>query len=236
MKLFCDLHIHSCLSPCGDMLMTPNNIVGMAYIKQLDAIAVCDHNTAENLPAVKEAADMMGVLLLPGMELTTREEAHMLCYFPDVESCRAFGAYVYAHLPKISNRPEFFGRQVRMNGQDEETGEEERLLISALDLSFEECEKQIHAHGGLCVPAHINRGANGVLNALGFLPGGARYDALEVSDAVPMPPIDLTGYRTLRSSDAHYLENILEPTFTLEVRERTVQALFDAIAGKYGTD
>ena len=81
MKIHCDLHIHSCLSPCGDMLMTPNNIVGMAFIKQLDAIAVCDHNTAENLPAVKEAADMMGVVLLPGMELTTREEAHMLAYY-----------------------------------------------------------------------------------------------------------------------------------------------------------
>lgn len=232
MNLACDLHIHSCLSPCGDALMTPNNIVGMAFIKQLDVIAVCDHNTAENLPAVQAVADMMGVLLLPGMELTTREEAHMLCYFPDVAQCRAFGAYVYEHLPPIPNRPEFFGVQQVMNEQDEEIRQEERLLISALDLSFEECERQIHAHGGLCVPAHINRGGNGVLNALGFLPGGATYDALEVSDAVPMPPIDLDGYRLLKSSDAHYLENILEPSFTLTVREKSVQAVFDAIAGR----
>ena len=232
MKIFCDLHIHSCLSPCGDMLMTPNNIVGMAFIKQLDAIAVCDHNTAENLPAVKEAADLMGVALLPGMELTTKEEAHMLAYFPDVDSALAFSRLVREHLPPIKNRPEFFGRQVIMNGQDEETGEEERLLISALDWPFEECERQIHLHDGLCVPAHINRGSNGVLNALGFLPGGAAYDALEISDAVAMPPIDLSGYRTLRSSDAHYLENILEPTFTLEVREKSAQGVFDAIAGR----
>ena len=232
MKIFCDLHIHSCLSPCGDMLMTPNNIVGMAFIKQLDAIAVCDHNTAENLPAVKEAADMMGVLLLPGMELTTREEAHMLCYFPDVDSCLAFSRVVHEHLPPIPNRPEFFGRQVRMNGQDEEIGEEEKLLISALDWSFEECEKQIHMHGGLCVPAHINRGSNGVLNALGFLPGGVKYDALEISDSAKMPEMDLSGVRILRSSDAHYLENILEPTFTMEVREKSVRSLFEAIAGR----
>ena len=232
MNIYCDLHIHSCLSPCGDMLMTPNNIVGMAFIKQLDAIAVCDHNTAENLPAVKEVADMMGVVLLPGMELTTREEAHMLAYFPDVDSALAFSRLVHEHLPPIPNRPEFFGRQVIMNGQDEEVGEEERLLISALDWSFEECERQIHLHGGLCVPAHINRGSNGVLNALGFLPGGAKYDALEVSDAVAMPPIDMTGYRTLRSSDAHYLENILEPTFLMEVREKSTQGVFDAIAGR----
>ena len=232
MRIYCDLHIHSCLSPCGDALMTPNNIIGMAYIKQLDAIAVCDHNSAENLPAIKEAADMMGVLLLPGMELTTREEAHMLAYFPDVESCLTFSRYIYGHLPPIPNRPEFFGVQQVMNSQDEEIRQEEKLLISALDLSFEECEKQIHLHGGLCVPAHINRGSNGVLNALGFLPGGATYDALEVSDAVPMPPIDLSGKRLLKSSDAHYLENILEPTFTLEVREKTVQGIFDAIAGR----
>ena len=231
MKLYCDLHIHSCLSPCGDMLMTPNNIVGMAYIKQLDAIAVCDHNAAENLPAVKEAADMMGVVLLPGMELTTREEAHMLAYFPDVDSALAFSREVHAHLPPIKNRPEFFGRQVIMNSQDEEVGEEDKLLISALDWSFEECERQIHQFGGLCVPAHINRGTNGVLNALGFLPGGAKYDALEVSDAVAMPPIDISGYRTLRSSDAHYLENILEPSFTLEAREKSARAVFEAIAG-----
>lgn len=232
MKLFCDLHLHSCLSPCGDMLMTPNNIVGMAFIKQLDAIAVCDHNACGNLPAVKECADMMGVVLLPGMELTTREEAHMLCYFPDVESCMAFGRVVHEHLPPIPNRAEFFGRQVVMNAQDEETDEEKTLLISALDLSFEECERAIHEHGGLCVPAHINRGSNGVLNALGFLPGGARYDALEVSDAAKMPPMDLSGYRLLRSSDAHYLENILEPTFALEAREKSAQAVFDAIAGR----
>ena len=232
MKIYCDLHIHSCLSPCGDMLMTPNNIVGMAFIKQLDVIAVCDHNTAENLPAVKEAADMMGVVLLPGMELTTREEAHMLAYFPDVDSALAFSREVHAHLPPIQNRPEFFGRQVIMNGQDEEIGEEDTLLISALEWSFEECERQIHRFGGLCVPAHINRGSNGVLNALGFLPGGAQYDALEVSDAVAMPPVDISGYRTLRSSDAHYLENILEPTFQLEVREKSVQGVFDAIAGR----
>lgn len=232
MKLFCDLHIHSCLSPCGDMQMTPNNIVGMSFIKQLDAIAVCDHNTAENLPAVQEAADLMGVVLLPGMELTTREEAHMLAYFPDVESCLSFSRAVHAHLPPIPNRPEFFGRQVRMNGQDEEIGEEETLLISALDWSFEECERQIHRFGGLCVPAHINRGSNGVLNALGFLPGGVRYDALEVSDAVNMPEMDLSGYRILRSSDAHYLENILEPSFTLEARGKSTAALFDAITGR----
>ena len=232
MKLFCDLHIHSCLSPCGDTLMTPNNIVGMAFIKQLDAIAVCDHNTARNLPAIKEVADMMGVVLLPGLELTTREEAHMLAYFETVEQAVAFSDAVYAHLPPIPNNPKFFGEQQLMNAQDEVIGKEDRLLISALDLSFEECAQLIHQHGGLCVPAHINRGSNGCLNALGFLPAGVHYDALEVSKAVAQPLLDLSKYRILHSSDAHYLENILEPEFTVEALEKGAAALFSAIAGK----
>ena len=232
MKLFCDLHIHSCLSPCGDALMTPNNIVGMAFIKQLDAIAVCDHNSARNLPAVKAVADTMGVVLLPGMELTTREEAHMLCYFRDVETCMAFGEAIYAHLPPIPNREAFFGRQQVMNEQDEEIAVEERLLISALDLGFEECARLIHEAGGLCVPAHINRGANGVLGALGFLPEGVPYDALEVARELPVPPgTPLAGRRILHSSDAHRLECILEPEVFLTAREKSAQAIFDAIAG-----
>ena len=232
MNIACDLHMHSCLSPCGDALMTPNNIVGMAFIKQLDAIAVCDHNCARNLPAIKEVADMMNVLLLPGMELTTREEAHMLCYFRDVESCVAFGERIYEHLPPIPNREKYFGRQQVMNAQDEEIAVEERLLISALDLGFEECERMIHDAGGLCVPAHINRGSNGVLNALGFLPPSARYDALEISSKVAMPPAELPDCPRLESSDAHYLENILEPVFSIEASERSVEAVFRAIQGK----
>jgi len=172
---------------------------------------------------------MMNVLLLPGMELTTREEAHMLCYFRTVEECVAFGEEIYKHLPPIPNNEKFFGRQQVMNAQDEEIDVEERLLISALDLSFEECERFIHAAGGLCVPAHINRGSNGVLNALGFLPSGVHYDALEISKKVAMPAIDLKGYGLLESSDAHYLENILEPEFSLETADRSIDAVFEAI-------
>ena len=211
--------------------MTPANIVGMAAVKELGLIAVTDHSTCKNCGTVLRLAEEYGVLAVPGMELTTREEAHMLCYFRTVEECMAFGERIYAHLPPIPNREEFFGRQQVMNAQDEEIAVEERLLISALDLGFEACERMIHEAGGLCVPAHINRGSNGVLNALGFLPPGATYDALEISRAVAMPLINLSGYRQLESSDAHYLENILEPTFFIEAKDRTIDALFDAIAG-----
>ena len=234
-RLFCDLHIHSCLSPCGDALMTPNNIAGMAFIKGLDVIAVCDHNSARNLPAVKAAADGMNVLLLPGMELTTREEAHMLCYFRTVQACMAFGEAIYAHLAPTPNNERFFGRQQVMNERDEEIDVEERLLIGALDLPFEACAARIREAGGLCVPAHINRGSSGVLGALGFLPQGVHYDALEVSPAAPLTA-DVTGYRLLRSSDAHSMEQMLEREFALEAKTRSVDAVFDAIAGRTQPD
>lgn len=228
MKLYVDLHIHSCLSPCGDMLMTPNNIVGMAYLKGLDAIAVCDHNSAGNLEAIGQVAQMMGVLLLPGLELNTREEVHLLCYFKSVPDAQAFGREIYAHLPVRINDPALFGAQVLMNVQDEPVGQEDRLLIQALDLPLEQCCALCREFGGACVPAHINRGANGVLGALGFLPEQIRYDALEIAPAHPLPE-PYGRYLHLHASDAHYLEDISERNFALDVREKTVEALFDAI-------
>ena len=156
----------------------------------------------------------------------------MLAYFKTVDAAVAFSDVIYDHLPPIPNNAKFFGEQQRLNAQDEVVGLEERLLISALDLSFEECASLIHAHGGLCVPAHINRGSNGCLNALGFLPAGVDYDALEISKAAAPPAVDVSGYRILHSSDAHYLENILEPEFTIEAGEKSAEALFAAIEGK----
>ena len=159
----------------------------------------------------------------------------MLCYFRTVQACMAFGEEIYAHLAPTPNDERFFGRQQVMNEQDEEIGVEERLLIGALDLPFEACAARIHAAGGLCVPAHINRGSSGVLGALGFLPRGVHYAALEVSPAAPLTA-DVTGYRLLRSSDAHSLEQMLEREFALEAKTRSVDAVFDAIAGRTQPD
>ena len=116
----------------------------------------------------------------------------MLCYFRTVQACMAFGEAIYAHLAPTPNNERFFGRQQVMNERDEEIDVEERLLIGALDLPFEACAARIREAGGLCVPAHINRGSSGVLGALGFLPQGVHYDALEVSPAAPLTA-DVTG-------------------------------------------
>ena len=199
MRCAADLHIHSCLSPCADDDMTPNNIAGMAYLKGLSLIAVCDHNSAFNLPAVEAAARLVGVGLVPGMELTTREEAHLLAYFPDVETALQFGQEVYRHLPDLPNRPDLFGRQLVLDENDEPVREEPRLLISALNLSLDELVAKIDAAGGAAVPAHINRGANGVLQALGFVPanvhffraGGVEWSALSQWGGGRLPPVAL---------------------------------------------
>jgi DNA polymerase III alpha subunit len=146
--MFVDLHMHSCLSPCADDDMTPANICGMAHIKGLQAIAVTDHNTARNLPYVKEAADYYGLILLPGMEITTKEEVHLLGYFRDVETAVKVGEIFTEHLPKMKNRPDYFGNQYVMNTDDEIVETEERLLIGSTDLDLGECTRIILEHGG----------------------------------------------------------------------------------------
>lgn len=228
MRVYCDLHIHSCLSPCGDSLMTPNNIANMAMLKGLDAVAVADHNTARNLPAIEVACAEAGILLLPAIELNTAEEAHLLAYFPTVEMAVAFSEEIYPHLPAIGNRPSLFGEQQVMNENDEQTAIEEKLLINALFLSLEELVLRIDALGGTAVPAHINRGSNGLLNVLGFLPTGLPIATVEVWKALPCLA-DLSGLGVLHSSDAHYLENILERDEFLELPEKSVNAILESI-------
>lgn len=229
MKYAVDLHIHSCLSPCGDELMTPNNIVNMARLKELDLIAVADHNTARHLPAVKKVADAVGVGLLPAMEITTKEEAHLLGYFPTVEAAVDFSDAIYPHLPPIKNKPKLFGEQLELDEDDETVRSEEKLLISALDLSIDKLVPMILDAGGLAVPAHINRGSNGLLQALGFIPPDIPFSALEVSIGLPLPHKGIPDLVQLHSSDAHYLENMFERQEFLELESPDAAGFFRMI-------
>lgn len=234
MKYAVDLHIHSCLSPCGDELMTPNNIVNMAHLKGLDMIAVADHNTARQLPAVARVAKAVGVGLLPAMEITTMEEVHLLAYFRTVEAAVEFSDAIYPHLPPIMNRPAIFGEQLELDEDDEPVRSEEKLLISALDLSINELTEMILASGALAVPAHINRGSNGLLQALGFIPPGAAFSALEVSIGMPLPHKGMPDMAHLHSSDAHYLENIFERQEFLNMDSPDPDGFFRMIAAASG--
>ena len=227
MAYFADLHIHSCLSPCGDDDMTPCNIAGMAKIKGLDIIAVCDHNTARNLPAVQRVCEAYGLLLLPGIEITTKEEVHLLGYFETVEAALSFSEVLRAHLPKKKNNPRFFGRQLVMNEDDEVIAEEDALLIGATDLTLKAAAEQVTAFGGIPVPAHINRGSNGLLINLGLMPDTPFYTTVEAARHLPCDESALRGRHVLHSSDAHYLGDIQEREHALQLKEGTVRELLD---------
>lgn len=227
--MFVDLHIHSCLSPCADNDMTPANICGMAHLKGLQAIAVTDHNTARNLPYVKEAADYYGLILLPGMEVTTKEEVHLLGYFPTVEAAVEAGEFFSSHLPPMPNMPDFFGHQYVMNTDDEVLDEETRMLIGATDLDLSECTEAIHARGGIAVPAHINRGSNGLLVNLGMMPLEPEFRLVEVSASLPIDERILNKRTVLHSSDAHQLGAISEATFDFPTDRFSFGGLWDTL-------
>ena len=214
MKPYYDLHIHSCLSPCADDDMTPANIAGMAHIKGLTLVSLTDHNCGRNLPAMAKAAHGYGLVFVPGIEVTTSEEVHVLAYFDDVDKAVDFGEQMYASLPDIANRPNIFGRQIVMDLNDSPAGEPEKLLLSATAFSIDEVASMARQQGGCVVPAHINRDSFSVLSNLGFLPPDL-FGCVEVAKALPCPPLD-PGLFVLHSSDAHTLADIAEPQHSLE--------------------
>lgn len=224
-KLAADLHIHSCLSPCAEMDMTPNNIVNMAYIKGLEAIAVCDHNSARNLPAIKAVADACGLLFLPGLEVETREEVHVLTLFADLDNALEFGEWVYAHLPDIDNMPDFFGEQIAMDQCDEPIYTERRMLLQSTLLSINEITLRCREMGGVPVPAHINRTSNSLLYNLGFVPDELTFTSLEVYKHLPVQGVDISRYHCIFDSDAHRLESISEPENYISAYEKSAAGI-----------
>ncbi|MCI6023363.1 MAG: hypothetical protein SOV73_08810 [Candidatus Faecivivens sp.] len=228
-----DLHIHSCLSPCGEEEMTPNNIVGMAQILELQLLAVADHNTARQLPAIAELAEQAGILLVPAIEITTAEEAHILSLFPDLPSALAVSDILYDALPPVKNRPDIFGRQIIMDAEDHPVGELEKLLINATRLSIGEVFSLVRSYGGLPIPAHIDKNAYSVISSLGMIPPELEVRTVEISPAGIKkgyrPPEK--GYRIISDSDAHSLDIFSgHQAGMLELKERTARAVIDALA------
>ncbi|MBO5520852.1 MAG: PHP domain-containing protein [Eubacterium sp.] len=220
MELYYDLHIHSCLSPCGDMDMTPNNIAGMAYLKGLQIIALTDHNTCRNAPALIRAAEQYGLIVLPGMELTTMEEVHVVCLFAELDHAMSFDAYVYDRLMKIRNKTDIFGEQVIMNENDEPVGEEEYFLTNATEISFDQVYDAVTAHHGIMIPAHLDKSTTSLLSNLGFIPPDSKFTCAEVKNLDKLHGLlrdhpYLQSCRIISDSDAHYLPDISEAVHTL---------------------
>ena len=177
-----DLHLHSCLSPCGDNDMTPNNIVGMSVVKELDVIAVTDHNSCKNCPAVKKIADHYGIIAIPGMELCTVEEVHVLCLFKKLDDAMNFDSYVSKHIIAIPNNEEVFGKQLICNEDDEIIGKEENLLINSTDISFDKVYDIVESYNGIMIPAHIDKSSTSLMSNLGFVPPNSKFKCVELKN------------------------------------------------------
>lgn len=234
MRLYYDLHIHSCLSPCGSDDMTPYNIAGMAAVKGLDVIAVTDHNSCKNCPAVLSAAKEYGILAVPGMELTTSEEVHAVCLFEELNGAMAFDAYVYGRLLPVKNREDIFGKQEIYDCSDRVSGHVENLLINSTEISFEILWELALSYGGVMFPAHIDKSSNSLISNLGFVPEDSRFAAAEVKDLRKLHQLKrgnpyLEQCRIISNSDAHYLEDIAEPRLTINVKEKTARAVVEAL-------
>ncbi|MFI3170276.1 MAG: PHP domain-containing protein [Faecalibacterium sp.] len=234
MNLYYDLHIHSCLSPCGDDDMTPANIVGMAALKGLELIAVTDHNSCKNCPAVMELAAEYGLLAIPGMELTTSEEVHVLCLFPSLSQALAFDDYVHQHLFAIANKEHIFGKQQIYNAQDICIDSEPLLLINSTRISIDALYPLITSFEGVMIPAHIEKNANSLLCNLGFVPPDSKFTVVELKDPTLLPTLCaqnpyLTQCNVLCNSDAHYLQDIKEPNEVLTVTEKSIAAVLHAL-------
>lgn len=218
-----DLHIHTCLSPCAELRMTPSTIVKTASEKGLSIIAITDHNSAENVTAAKKAAEKTGLTVLAGMEVTTSEEVHIVAIFNDVESVIKLQDVVYEHLlqppspPLTKGGPEGEGmggfEQVVVNEKDEVLSFNKRLLISATTLTAHSIVDIIHSLGGLAIASHIDREVFGIIAHLGFIPPDLKLDALEISPNTPIEEAETkfseySHIPWITSSDAHHTPDI----------------------------
>lgn len=209
-----ELHVHTVLSPCASVEMIPPLIVQTALDRGIQLIAITDHNTSANVSAVMKAAEESGLAVLPGMELQTHEEVHLLCLFDDLDKLLNWQAIVDQHLPDMQNNPDYFGEQFIVDETGDFLGIEPRLLINSVKLSLEQSIQQVHALGGLAIPAHIDRKAFGLIENLGMIPIDLPIDALEISRHIT-PDLALKKYpeaasfRIIQSGDVHHLDDFL---------------------------
>lgn len=193
--------------------MIPPLIIEEALAKDINLIAISDHNAIENIEAVIEAAAGTGITVLPGIELQTREEIHSLCLFDTLDQATHFFTAIKDSFPKIKNNAEFFGEQFVVDATGEFIRREERLLITSSSISLKEAWQKVEEAGGILIPAHVNRTTFGLLPVLGMVPTDIDLQIIEISrhmttlQALDQYP-QLSNYRLIQGGDAHTLEEI----------------------------
>ena len=238
MKLHYDLHLHSCLSPCGDNDMTPYNLVNLAKLFGYDIIALTDHNSCKNCGSAIKVGEEVGITVVPGMELCTSEEIHNICLFPTLEKAMAFSDYISGTLPMIKNREKIFGEQLIMDHRDGVLGKEEILMTTASSVSIDELSDLVDKYDGVCYPAHIDRNSYSIISSLGDFSPEMQVRCFELTpkakaeDYFEKYPAT-KGKLIIRSSDAHYLENMREPEFIIDLPENSAQALIEYLKGRH---
>ena len=233
MRYYYDLHIHSCLSPCGGDDSTPDSIAGMGELNGLDIMALTDHNTAKNCPAFFKAAERHGIIPVAGMELTTAEDIHAVCLFGSLEGAMEFDRLIESRRVLVENRPDIFGMQVMCDDADNPVGTDKFLLTNATTVSLDEAPALAERFGGVCFPAHIDRQANGIIAVLGVFPESPAFTCAELHDrekaAEYAALCGKAGKRLISSSDAHYIWDIKEKTDFIELecerRDAAVQLI-----------
>lgn len=234
-----DLHIHTVLSPCGDLDMSPVRIVEEAEKKGLDIIGITDHNTTRHCRLISELANDKGIFVMQGAEVTTKEEVHCLAFFENIDTLNKFQEFLDENLPEIMNDPSKFGYQVEVDRDEVIIYEEKKLLLNAIKQSIGELELFVHSLNGLFIPAHIDRKKNSIYSQLGFIPSDFNADALEISRAIS-PEVfkslhpEVKGFSVVRNSDAHRLEDIGAVSTMLQVEEPSFSEAFMAIKGLNG--
>jgi predicted metal-dependent phosphoesterase TrpH len=208
MKMYkTDLHIHTCLSPCAELEMSPMNIVKQAKKCGLDIIGICDHNSCENVPYVKNSAEKEGLNFFGGIEITSKEEVHILALFENEDELFSMQKIIYEHLHGTNNE-NMYGDQIVVNEYDEILKFNKKFLIGATTLTVEEIVDAIHVLNGLSIASHIDRDSFSILGQLGFIPTGLQLDALEVSAKCSSEVFDYLKIPLITSSDAHMLAAI----------------------------
>ena len=229
-----DLHIHTVLSPCGDIEMTPRHIIAKAKERGLNIIGITDHNNTRNSMEVRKVGNREGIYVLCGAEVTTKEEVHCLAFFETTERLMDFQQFLDANLPPIKNDEEKFGYQLIINEDEEILGSEEYLLVNAIKKSINEVADEVSRLEGIFIPAHIDRMRNSIFSQLGFLPPDLKVDALELSKHTGKEVFlkknpSLLHYFFIQSSDAHYPEDIGCVYTNLELSDLNFQSIKKAM-------
>jgi PHP family Zn ribbon phosphoesterase len=233
-----ELHVHTVLSPCAEVEMIPPLIVEEALEKGIHIIAISDHNASVNVAAVIKAAEGTDLTVLPGIEVQTKEEVHILCIFDTINQLSVFQTYVDEHMPSLLNDPDYFGEQFVVDETGEFIRREHQLLITSANLSIGEIFAFVESLGGLAIPAHVDRRAFGLIANLGFVPEDIQIEALEISRNLNPTEIDIRfpqiiGYSIIQSGDAHRLDEIIGAN-AFFINEPTVAEIKKAFRNENG--